>query len=598
MSPPSPLDLALIGNGRIAAFITTEAKIVWWCFPRFDGDPVFSRLLAGAEEKGFTDVVLEKQVRAASAYERNTAIVVTTLEDADGGAVRVTDFAPRFRQYGRIFHPPEIFRIVEPLAGYPRVRIRVRPTFAYGRPAQSRTLGSSHIRYTYGGDAIRLTTDAPLSYIAEEAPFVLTRAATLVLGPDESFPAPIRPTSATFLQDTRSYWREWVRALAIPLEWQQAVIRAAITLKLCSFDETGAIVAAHTTSIPETPGSGRNWDYRYCWLRDAHFVVQALNRLGATKTMVSYLDYITNLPSRDGTLKPLYGIVPSMPLDERIAPDLAGMEGHGPVRIGNAAADQAQHDAYGSIVLASQQMFLDERLYRMGDTDLFRRLERLADQAHSVALQPDSGIWEFRGRQRVHTHSAAMCWAACDRIGRIATRLGLEESAALWSRRAHALGRQIIEGAWNERRKAFTAGFGSDDLDSSVLLLPELGLVRADDPRFLSTLAAVERELSRSGYIMRYAVPDDFGDPNTAFVICSFWHIDALAAAGRKGPAREHFQVLLSHRNVHGLLSEDIDPATGGLWGNIPQTYSMAGLVISAMRLSRSWEEPWVPASS
>jgi GH15 family glucan-1,4-alpha-glucosidase len=243
-------------------------------------------------------------------------------------------------------------------------------------------------------------------------------------------------------------------------------------------------------------------------------------------------------------------------------------------------------------------MFLDERLYRMGDADLFRRLEKLAEQAHAVALEPDAGIWEFRGRRRVHTHSAAMCWAACDRMGRIAARLGLEDAAARWSRFAVALGGEIVEAAWNERRKAFTAAFGSDDLDSSVLLLAELGLVRADDPRFLSTLAAIERELSRGGYIMRYSAADDFGEPHAAFVICSFWYIDALAAAGRRGRAREHFQDLLSRRNVHGLLSEDIDPTNRRLWGNIPQTYSMAGLVISAMRLSRSWEEPWVPASS
>jgi GH15 family glucan-1,4-alpha-glucosidase len=589
-------DLGLIGNGRTAALVETGGRIVWWCFPQFDGDPVFSRLLAGGEEKGFTDVELEGRTRAVSEYQRNTAIISTVLEDAEGGSVRITDFAPRFRQFGRLFHPAELIRRIEPVSGYPKIRIRVRPTFSYGVPAAVRTMGSSHIRYTGGSQTVRLTTDAPLSYVASETLFTLNRPVTLIFGPDEGFAAGIEQTAQRFEAETREYWREWVRALAIPYEWQRAVIRAAITLKLCSFDETGAIVAAHTTSIPEAPGSERNWDYRYCWLRDAHFVLQALNRLGATRTMEKYLEYITNLPSKDGTLKPLYPIVPQGEPDEWIAPDLQGYEGNGPVRVGNAAHSQQQHDVYGSVVLAAQQMFLDERLSRMGDGALFDRLEKLARQASTRALEPDAGIWEYRGSTRVHTHSAVMCWAACDRTAHMARRLGLAGRAQGWAETAAGLKARILEESWNPRRKAFTAAFGVDDLDASVLLLPELGFVDVHDPRFLSTLAVIERELVRDGHVMRYVAADDFGSPESAFVICRFWLTDVLALVGRTSDARAHFEDLLGMTNSFGLLSEDIDPRTGRAWGSIPQTYSMAGLIISAMRLSRSWEHPWAAA--
>jgi GH15 family glucan-1,4-alpha-glucosidase len=594
----SGLDYGLIGNGRIAALVDRGGRIVWWCFPSFDADPVFCRLLAGEEEKGFTDVVLLDQVRAEAAYERNTAMIVTMLTDAEGGSIRITDFAPRFDLYGRMFHPAQIVRRIEPVSGHPRIRIRVRPTFNYGVPPASRTLGSSHVRYAGADGVLRLTTDAPLSYVAEETAFVLTRPVTLVFGPDEPFESAVEATARRFEEETRSHWQSWVRSLAIPFEWQDAVIRAAITLKLCSFEDTGAIIAAHTTSVPESPGSGRTWDYRYCWLRDAYFVVQALNHLGATNTMVAFLDYITNVAERDGRLKPVYGIVPSRPLDEWIAPDLAGFEGHGPVRVGNAAAEQLQHDVYGSVILAAQQMFVDERLQRMGDRTLFQRLERLGEQAWRLALEPDSGIWEFRGRWRTHTHSAALCWAACDRLARIAERLAIPDAAAHWHDRSESLRRHILREAWHPRRGAFTAAFGTEELDASVLLMAEIGLVTPEDPRFIATCDVIQRELSRGGHLMRYTAADDFGTPESAFVICRFWLADALAAIGRLEEARNHLEDLLAQRNSFGLLSEDIAPATGRLWGNLPQTYSMAGLIITAKRLSHSWEQAWARASS
>ena len=592
-----PVDLAVVGNGRVAALLNNKARLVWWCFPRFDSDPVFSRLLAGDEEKGFCDVLLDRQVQTASQYERNTPIVTTILTAEDGAQVKITDFAPCLRNFDRLLRPPQLMRVIQPVSGLPRIAIRVRPTQFYGNAVKRQVAGSSHI--TYGEPPlVRLTTDAPLSYIQQETPFALARPLHLIFGPDEPFMGDLTSTVRDFQERTRSYWLEWVRRLSIAYEWQEASIRAAITLKLTTFEETGGIVAALTTSLPEAPHSGRNWDYRYCWLRDAYFVVKALNAIGATRAMEQYISYILSIAGNVDTLAPCYGIVPSDDLTEWIAPDLKGFEGHGPVRIGNAAVGQVQHDAYGSVILAATPMFFDRRLPHPGDESLFRLLEKLAQQCANLALEPDAGIWEFRGRKRVHTHSGAMCWAGISRTAAIAARLGLHGRARYWQALADSIGETLLKRVWNDKRQAFTAAEGIDDMDASVLLLPDLGLIEAHDPRFASTVAAIEHDLVRGRHVMRYAAEDDFGLPETEFLVCRFWLIDALAALGRREEARERYQDALLLRNKYGLLAEYIHPQTGALWGNFPQTYSMAGVILSAMRLSQSWEDRYWRASS
>jgi GH15 family glucan-1,4-alpha-glucosidase len=584
------LDLAVIGNGHTAALLEPTSRLVWWCFPRLDGDPVFSRLLAGNEEKGFCDIVLDDMVDYASDYERNTAVVSTNLTNSQNASVRITDFAPRFQNYGRIFRPPQLIRIIEPVAGLPRISIRVRPTTDYGRPIEDRSLGSNHITFRGKGLAIRLTTDGPLSYIDHEAPFVLTKPIHMVLGPDEPWPEDVAKTCREFGDRTRDYWTEWVRRLSIAYDWQDAIIRAAIALKLSNFEETGAIVAALTTSIPEAPGSGRTWDYRFCWMRDAYFVVKALNRLGATKTMEDFISFILGIAS-ENPVRPVYKVVPSDPMDETIAPNLDGYRNDGPVRVGNAAAFQSQHDTFGSIILAAMPMFFDRRLPRPGNEGLFHLLESLGQKAAQFAFTPDSGIWEFRGRTHVHTYSAAMCWAGCSRLAAIASHLGLHDRASHWTETADRIQSTLLDGAWSEKRGSFTASFGLEDLDASVLLLPETGVIEPNDPRFVQTVTAIERELLRGNHVMRYANEDDFGMPEAAFLTCRFWLIDAWWWLGRREEARDVFVDALGYRNRYGLLAEDIHPQTGQLWGNFPQTYSMAGLILTAMRLSRTWED-------
>ncbi len=591
----SGLDLGVIGNGIVAALVDPKGAIVWYCHPRLDADPIFCRLLeplAGPEEGRFA-IELEGLQRVERRYVGNSAVLETVLLDAQGRGVRITDFAPRFRQYDRIFRPPVLIRRLEPVGGAPLLRVAIRPLFDYGATRPQRVPGSNHLRFVAAAGAIRVTTDLPVAVLEREAPWVLSRPAWLVLGPDESFAAGLDHTCRDFLERTLDYWSEWTRYLSVPFEWQEAVIRAAVTLKLCAFEETGAIVAALTTSIPEAPGTARTWDYRHCWLRDAFFVVQALNRLGATRTMEDHLGWIATVvalePGRE--LAPVYAIVPSEPLPERIAPALSGFGGQGPVRIGNQAALQRQNDSYGSIVLAAAQMFYDRRLPRRGDPALFEELERLGETAARVALEPDAGLWEYRGRRAVHTHSAAMCWAACHHLGKIARHLGLGERAERWRGEAERIRKAILAEAWRPEYGSFVASFGGKGLDASLLLLHEIGFLSTDDPRFAGTVAAIERRLRRGDHLLRYDEEDDFGLPETSFNVCTFWYIDALAALGRREEARALFERMLAARTSLGLLSEDTDLRTGEPWGNFPQTYSMVGLITSAMRLSRSWEE-------
>ncbi len=592
-SPGGSLDLALIGNCAVGALIDAVGRVVWGCLPRFDGDPVFCSLLRTDDELGVFAVDIADFDRAEQHYLENTAILVTRLFDRNGGGVEITDFAPRFRLHGRMFRPMMLVRRLRRIGGSPRLTLGLRPACGHGAARPEVTWGSHHVRYVTPDLTLRLTTDASITALLQETPFFLEDRLTLLLGPDETVHESVAEIGRRFEEETAGYWRDWVRALNIPYEWQDAVIRAAITLKLNAHDDTGAIVAAMTTSLPEAADSGRNWDYRYCWLRDGYFVVNALNRLGTTHTMERYLGYIVNIAADAAgrPLQPVYRIDGRADLEERIEPALPGYRGMGPVRVGNQAYRQVQHDSYGSAVLAATHVFFDRRLTRRGDEALFRRLEPLGELAVAHHDQPDAGLWELRGSARVHTYSAVMCWAACDRLARIADHLGLAERAAYWSGHARIIHAVVCRRAWSERRGAFVASFDGDTMDASLLLLAELGFLAADDPRFAATVEAIATELKRGDFIFRYVEQDDFGEPENAFLVCTFWYINALAAIGRKDEARALFEKMLAARNRHGLLAEHIDTRTGELWGNFVQTYSMVGLINSAIRLSVRWDQ-------
>ena len=588
------LDLGVIGNCGVAALVDRDARIVWYCLPRFDGDPIFHGLLGAPAERpddGVFAVEIEDQISSEQAYIPNTAILRTVLRNAHG-AVEVIDFAPRYESRGRPYRPQVLVRRISPISGTPRVRVRLRPAFEYGATSPILTRGSNHIRYVGPQFTTRLTTDAPIDFILGETYFNLHETFSLILGPDESLTDSVRNTARADFERTEIYWRRWTLRLAIPFEWQQAVIRAAITLKLSTYEPTGAIVAAFTTSIPEAPNTERNWDYRYCWIRDAYFVVRALNSLSAVRTMEHYFRWLMNVvtSASHGHVQPVYGVGLENELREHIATGLPGYRGMGPVRVGNQAYEHFQHDSYGNVVLGAAQAFLDQRLLHSPGAEDFARLEAAGHQALRLHDQPDAGMWELRFSAKVHTTSSLMCWAACDRLAHIAFHLGQSEKSEFWRSNADRIKAVILERSWSEKRQAFAESFGGDKLDAGVLLMSEVGFIDPKDPRFQSTITAVEQALGRGPFMMRYESADDFGFPDTAFNICAFWRVTALARSGRVAEAREIFEALLAARNHLGLMSEDTKPQTGEAWGNFPQTYSMVGIINAARLLSSSWE--------
>jgi GH15 family glucan-1,4-alpha-glucosidase len=602
--PPAAPSLAMgvIGNCAFSALIDMRGRIVWCCLPRFDGDPVFNALLheGGTEEGGGSSeampgawgIEIEDFDRAEQRYEPNTAVLRTRLFDKSGQAIEITDFAPRFFARSRFFRPMMIIRRVRPVHGAPRIRVMLDVRFDWGRKKPLNTQGSNHIRYVGDEFTLRLNTDAPVSHIMSGQPFILTREYNFIFGADETLVDGVAQTARNFEQDTLHYWRKWSQSLHIPLEWQEAVIRAAITLKLSLFEDTGAIVAAMTTSIPEAPNTQRNWDYRYCWLRDAFFVVRALNSLSETGTLEDYLRWLGNVvvQAQGGHIQPLYGIGLEREMPESIMAHLSGYRGMGPVRVGNQAQEHFQHDVYGNVVLGAAQAFHDCRLLHQPGLAEFHQLEQVGEQALRTYDKPDAGMWELRTRARVHTSSALMCWAACDRLGKIARVLKQPERESYWVGHAATMQARILAESWSEERQAFAESFGGRDLDASVLLMIEVGFIDPKDPRFVATVDALEKYLCDGPYMRRYEAADDFGKPETAFNICTFWRIDALTRIGRKAQAREIFDAMLAARNHLGLLSEDTHAETREMWGNFPQTYSMVGVINAAVRLSAPWE--------
>jgi GH15 family glucan-1,4-alpha-glucosidase len=590
------MELSPIGNGAVNALINAEGAFVWSCLPRPDGEPVFSRLLeprcAPSGDAGLWAITPDDLSSVEQAYLRNTAVLRTVQRDQRGNEVEIVDFAPRLRQFGRIYRPAAFFRIVRPLKGSPRITMRLRPTADHGARQATARVGSSHVSYDCGATAIRLTTNAPISHIVQERTFRLEIPLAFYLGPDEPYPGDIAADADRMLAGTCDDWREWVRTLSLPLDWQEAVIRAAIALKLCMFEETGAIIAAMTTSIPEAPNTQRNWDYRYCWIRDAYYVVRALNRLGAADMLENYLLYLRNLvdQSAGGDVQPVFGVGLEADLDERIAEGLAGYRGMGPVRVGNQAHKQRQNDVYGQIVLPLAQSFFDHRLLRMGTAEDFASLEQVGERAWEAYDKPDAGLWEYRTRERIHTYSAVLCWAACDRLANVANALKLDDRHSFWRDRATTMRGHIEREAWNSDAGHFSASFGEAELDASLLQLIELGFLPPDDKRLGATFEAVERGLRHGDNLFRYAAPDDFGVPETAFNFCTFWYIEALHRRGQTDEARRLFEGILSRRTPAGLLSEDVSLDTGELWGNYPQTYSLVGIIACAWTLSRPWQ--------
>jgi GH15 family glucan-1,4-alpha-glucosidase len=582
------LDLGIVGNGQFTALVDRSGRVVWCCLPRFDSSPVFAALLD--EERGGAFAIGPLlDATARQAYLRNTCVLVTSFEVVDGTAFDVIDFAPRFFQNDRYFKPACLVRILHPTRGTPRVVVRCDPTLDYGRERAGIATGSNHVTYLGTAQELRLTADVGLTSVLESTPFLLSEPRCLVLTYGEPLQGSLRFVAEELLERTIHYWRTWCKHCSIPGEFQDEVLRSAMTLKLHIFEDTGAIVAATTTSIPEAPGTRRTWDYRYCWLRDAYFVIGVLNRLGHFEEMEKFIAFLRNIAGEqdEAPLQPVYGIGGERLLEEREIPWLRGFRDEAPVRVGNSAHAHRQNDVYGEMVLGMLPLFFDRRIVDPDRDGHFAVLERLIRQARQSFGRPDAGIWEFRSEEKQHVFSQLMSWVALDRGERIARHLGRLERAREWSDAAREMKTVIDREGWNDSLGCFTQSFRGRNPDASNLLMPMMRFLPPGDPRLDRMIDCYERTLKEGDYVFRYRHDDDFGTPRTAFIICTFWFIEALTIAGRAAEARALFERVIGRANHLGLLSEGIDPSTGDLWGNFPQTYSHVGLITSALMLSK-----------
>ena len=581
--------LGLIGNCQFSALVARSGEVVWACLPRFDSEPVFARLLDAERGGGFL-VGPADGALGTQRYRENTNVLETTFRSADG-VFRVLDFAPRFLQKERAFRPTMLFRVLEPLEGSPRVVVRCDPVLGWSRRPPERLEGSNHVRFEGYERPLRLTTDVPLAYL-HGSPFVLTERRHLVLTWGPPLEDALAPVSARFLVETERYWQRWVKHCNIPPLHQDVVIRSALALKLHCYEDTGAIVAAMTTSIPEAPGSARTWDYRYCWLRDSYYVLGALRLLGHFEERESFVQFLLDVAggAPDLALRPLYRVDGRWDLAETILPEWPGYAGHAPVRVGNQAVEHVQNDVFGELVLALAPVFLDQRFRAEQTPAVLDLLVRLARKGVATAGTPDAGIWEYRREWQPQTFSSLMGWAAADRMHAVATRhaCALAPEFAAAAARIHA---EIVARAWSAERGAFVGSYGGNDLDASLLQMASLRFLPRGDARLLSTIETIARELDQEGWVQRYRLDDGFGRPEVAFVLCTLWYVEALAVVGRQAEAEVVLERVLGVLSPLGLVSEDVDPRGGRMWGNFPQAYSHVGLIHAAFASSPRWGE-------
>ncbi len=587
-SCPPALDHGAIGNGRILALVAPTSAIEWLCLPRFDSPSVFARLLDTRCGGTFRFLTPRGELRGLSTYVRNTNVLVTHFV-ADDDEWEVVDFAPRIPAGLTVQVPIELVRLVRPLRGRPRLIVDFDPRPDYGRTVPSITETTIGLEVHCGDAPLQLLTNVPVPYILGKREWALDGPAWFVLRYGRGGDVPTLAQLRQQLETTIAGWRRWCQTCALPFFQPQRVLRSALCLKLHAYHDTGAVIAAATTSIPEAFGTPRTWDYRYCWLRDAAFVVEALRRLSHLDEGEKFLRFVRDV-AETAPLQPLYGIDGRMDLEEIELPHLAGFGGNGHVRVGNAAVHQRQNDLMGEVILCLHSTLLDPRLVDEDQQLYFPLIRRLVEQAIAAAPTPDTGIWEFRSTLNIHTFSRAMCWAAISRGAGLARRFGHADVAAAWDAVADAERQIVLDRGFNAQLGFFTQALDGTNADAANLLLPAIGIIDARDARFVRTVRQYEDQLLDRGLVMRYRNPDDFGLPTSAFTICSFWLAEALALIGRLDDAVQVFERVVRYENPLGLFSEDIDPVTGAQLGNFPQAYTHVGLIHAAITIGELLE--------
>ncbi|WP_207427067.1 glycoside hydrolase family 15 protein [Pedobacter sp. SYSU D00535] len=584
-------ETGIIGNCAYIAHVHKNTNIAWLCWPRFDSAFLFGGLLD--EDKGGEFSVLpDGEYSSHQYYLQNTNVICTEIT-CSGGSYRITDFAPRFHQYERFFKPLMLVRKIEVIQGSPRIKVKCEPVCDYGRSRLQPHRGSNHIEYTGCEDTIRLTTNIPITYLFEETTFVLNDTKYLVMTCGHPLEAPLVSTCENFLRETINYWRTWIKHSTIAGFYQEYVIRSALALKIHQFEDTGAIIAASTTSLPEADGSGRNWDYRYCWLRDTYYVISALNHIGHFEEMERYFHYVADISVAEADrYQPLYGIDGRKALPERILSHLSGYKGNQPVRVGNQAYEHIQNDIYGQVMISILPLYIDHRFIDQERKDSAKWINFVLDKISATIDEKDAGIWEFRNFANIHCYTNLFQWAGCAAAAKMARTLehkALERKALYLQKKAAA----HIESCYDPGRKVYTNARGSSHLDASTLQLIMMNYLDPASDRAKDHLKALEAELKTSGGLFyRYLHPDDFGKPHTTFLICAFWYVEALACVGRVDEAIEEFGSLIKYSNHLLLFSEDVDASTGSQWGNFPQAYSHVGLMNAASRIAKKLDLP------
>jgi GH15 family glucan-1,4-alpha-glucosidase len=582
----------IIGNCAFLAHVSTNTNVEWLCWPRFDSTFIFGGLL-DKKKGGEFSILPQVEYTSHQYYLENTNILVTEITLKTGESYRVTDFAPRYHYNQRYYKPLMLIRKIEAINGSPRIKVKCSPVSDYGKIKLNVNRGSNHIQFLGGEENIRLTTNIPISYVFDEHAFVLNEPKYLVLTYGEPLEAPLISTAERFLRETTQYWQTWIKHSSIATFYQKFVIRSALALKIHQFEDTGAIIAASTTSLPESPGSGRTWDYRYCWLRDTYYVITALNHIGHFEEMEKYFSYVTDISvAEDKRYQPLYGITGKKTLTETILDDLDGYEGNQPVRIGNQAYEHIQNDIYGQVLISLLPLYTDHRFIFSERKDSAHWVAFLLEKIEATIDEKDAGIWEFRNMENIHCYSNLFQWAGASAAEKMARTIDNEPLI----KRAIALKKKAakhIESCYDPTRKVYTNAAKGTNLDASTLQLIMMNYLDPESDRAKDHLIALEKELKASkGLFYRYLYKDDFGKPKTTFLICAFWYVEALAAVGRIDDAIKEFESLLQFSNHLLLFSEDVDENDGSQWGNFPQAYSHVGLMNAAYRIAMKLDRP------
>lgn len=582
-------NFGVIGNCSYLAYIDMNANVNWLCMPRFDSSFIFGSLLDKKKGGEFSIRPNNNDYTSKQYYLKNTNILATEFEMREG-KFRVIDFAPRFSQYDRYFKPLMVFRKIELIEGDPYIVVICNPVDNYGKNRPETVMGSNHIRYLNLSSQIRLTTDIPLNYIVNRKAFLLNETHYIVFSYGVPLEAPLVETSEHFLNKTHDYWINWVKSTSIPYIYQDEVIRSALVLKLHQYEDTGAVIASGSTSLPEINQAHRNWDYRYCWMRDTYYTLNAFNNIGHFEELEKYFDFIQNLILNEKhQIKPLYTIAGERVPDEKILL-LEGYLKNKPVRIGNNATYQVQNDVYGQILVSLLPLFIDKRLDYI---DLHKSkfiTDWLLDRINEYIDVPDSGPWEFGETNQFHCYTYLFHWAgskAAVKIGETINRKEIIEKAKSLSLKAE----RYIEDCYDPEKGAYMQSVGNPHLDAGNLQLITMNYLNPNGGRAIQHLKALEKDLFNDQAIFLRYKQDDLGKAQNTFIICGFWYAEALAAMGMIDKSFRIIETLNKSANHLGLFSEDADK-NFGQWGNFPQTYSHVGLVNAVYRLSQKIDKP------